>query len=564
MSGRSGPVSEGRGWLRQSTRYVAPLLAGDLPHEISLTALGDLLRTSESIELRAELHRIPPTQALEMLQRAQTVAGAELARGGDGPGVRTAELEIEAASADELGRRIAQREQDLWKAGLQFACYGATPLAAERLRDALVRRLASLGFRSRVPTYQAAAAAAPADLSGSQPRPNGYWHTLHTDGVAAFYPFGDETIAEPGGILVGLQLDDATPIFLDRWAHSSYSWGLFGTTGAGKSFAAMLFALRTRWMHPESTIVILDPLGEFGDFAEAAGGSVLTIGDERGPRLNPLDPATTGGDRTEKAGRVGSILTALFPSLRDEEVATLDAAVNRLYEAGPEIPTFGDLIEQIPTDFASGRLRTLLEVFQSGSLRYLNGPTTVPTERYPVVVDLRGVDEAHLPFHLAYLLDWAYGQLRERVGPKLLVIDEAHLLARQASTAAYIDRIVRHVRHFDAGVLLLSQSPEDFLGNESGRSLLRNLRATLLLRLAHVSETVREFYGITEEEAKWLTRARLPREAGYSEALLRVGEAHVPLGVVASTPEYEFLTAQLGRERPERRPGPRAPAGDRA
>jgi type IV secretory pathway VirB4 component len=394
----------------------------------------------------------------------------------------------------------------------------------------------------------------PPDLSATEPRPSGYWHTLPTDGVASLFPFGDETLVEPGGALLGLALFDASPVFLDRWSHGSYSWGLFGTTGAGKSFAAALTLLRTRWLRPEVSIAILDPLGEYTAFVEALGGSVVHAADGVGGRLNPLDPVTTQGDRREKAARVGTMLRALFPSLRDEEAAELDAAISQLYERGPAIPTFRDLRERVlELTGPATRLSALLEVFRSGSLRSLDGPTTArPTE--PVVsVDFRGVPDDQLPFHLTYVLDWAYGRLAGGGGKKLLLVDEAHLLARHGATVEFLDRVVRHVRHFDAGVLIVSQSPEDFLLRPAGRSLLRNLYATGFLRLPEVSAEARAFFGLTNAEAEWLPRARLPREAGYSESLWRVGELHLPLAIVASTPEFEFLETTLGHV------GPRSP-----
>src|SRR5208282_523002 len=156
----------------------------------------------------------------------------------------------------------------------------------------------------------------------------------------------------------------------------------------------------------------------------------------------------------------------------------------------------------------------------------------------------------------AYVLDWAYGRMRERPGPKLVVVDEAHLLVRHPPTAEFLDRVVRHVRHYEAGLLLLTQSPEDFLVLPSGRSTLRNLYATAFLRLPEVSSTAREFFGLTSSEAEWLPKARLPRTAGYSESLWRVGDLHLPLALVASTPEYELLNATLGKGRT-----PRSPAG---
>jgi hypothetical protein len=103
------------------------------------------------------------------------------------------------------------------------------------------------------------------------------------------------------------------------------------------------------------------------------------------------------------------------------------------------------------------------------------------------------------------------------------------------------------VRHFNAGVVVLSQNPDDFLASASGRSLLRNLYAVVLLRLPEVSAPTREFFGLTGPEAEWLPNARLPAEHGYAESLWRIGPLHLPLAIVASTPEFEFLTGAFDR-----------------
>jgi hypothetical protein len=546
---QSGPRRrEGSAWFARSGRVEAPFVVPQLPPEVPFGFLGRLLPTTLRGEVRLQVHRVPPERALTLLDQARAVASAELVSGGSEPGARPAELEREADSAADLARRVAAREQELWRVGLSVHALAATPSRADRLRAELIRRFRATGFRPRIPTYEAAPAAGTPDLTGTERRPSGYWHTLHSDGVAAFFPFVDESVTEPGGILVGLLLDDASPVFLDRWAHASYSWGVFGATGSGKSFFTALTVLRSLWMRPDLEVVILDPLGEFAGLADALGGRVVALADERGGRWNPLDPATTGGDRVEKAGRVGAILRALFPSLLDEEVATLDAALRRLYDQGPEVPELSDLIDEVArSPGATGRLGALLEVFRSGSLRHLDGPSTITWGPGLTVVSLLGVPDGHLPFHLAYLLDAVYGRMRARPGPKLLVLDEAHLLARDPATGAYLDRLVRHLRHYDTGVLVVSQNPDDFLGNDQGRSLLRNLRATFLLRLAEVSPSASAFFQLTGSETDWLPRARLPREAGYSEALLRFGPAHLPLALIASTPEYELLRGALGR-----------------
>jgi len=541
------PRREGAGWFSRAGRIDAPFVLPHLPSEVPFGFLGRLVPTTLRGEVRIQVHRIPPERALTLLDQARAVASAELLAGDSEPGARPVELEREAESANEIARRIAAREQELWRVGLSVHALGPNPTRADRVRAELVRRFRAAGFRPRIPVYEAAPATGTPDLTGTERRPAGYWHTLHSDGVAAFFPFVDETVTEPGGVLVGLLLDDASPVFLDRWAHASHSWGVFGATGSGKSFFTALTLLRSAWMRPELDIIVLDPLGEFVGLARRLGGRVVSVADDRDGRWNPLDPSTTGGDRVEKAGRVGAILRALFPSLLDEEVAVLDTALRRLYDRGPEAPELSDLIEEVArTPAGTARLGSLLEVFRSGSLRHLDGPTTLSWEPGFTVVSLLGVPEGHLPFHLAYLLDAVYGRVRARPGPKLVVLDEAHLLARDPTTGAYLDRLVRHLRHYQTGVLVASQNPDDFLGTEPGRSLLRNLRATFLLRLAEVSAATGSFFQLTAAETEWLPRARLPKETGYSEALLRFGPAHLPLALIASTPEFELLQGALG------------------
>jgi len=541
---RWGPSAEDATTERVGQRYRAPLLLRELPPEVAFGFLERVLPTTEPVDLYLELHRIPPDRAIEMVDRALSVAEVELTE--PGRGAEASRLEVERDSSHDLGLAIARRSQELWRVGIAFVATASGRVRVEAVRARLSDRLQALGFRPRIPRYEVSNALRPADPDLPGPRPGGYWHTLPSDGVASLFPFGDETVLEPGGILVGLALSDASPVFLDRWSHPSHSWGIFGTTGSGKSFAAALYLLRSRWVRPELDLLVLDPLGEFGSLVRTLGGEVVRLADPASGRLNPLDPVTTGGDRREKASRVAASLRALFPSLRDEEAARLDAAIMRLYDSGPTVPTFDDLLATLDQDpDRGGRLGILLEVFRSGSLRSLNGPTTIRTEASPLSFDLSGVAAEHRAFHLTYLLDWAYGRLRQRTGPKLILVDEAHLLTHQGPTAEFLDQVVRHLRHFNAGLLLLSQNPDDFLTTPAGRSTLRNLYATALLHLPEVSSQASTFFGLTGAEAGWLPKARLPRTAGYSESLWRVADLHLPLAIVASTPEFEFLSRTL-------------------
>lgn len=548
-AGRPGlSAVEGPTWMWKAGRFRTPVLIRTFPTEVPFGFLGGVAPTSAAVELRVEISPMSDAQADSLLRRISvngeaTVASAgSLAEGSEG------EQEVERSR--ELARAVRTGEQRLWRVGLGFAALGGSERASAREAGALLGRLRALGFRAGIPRFEAGPSDGPGRTFAPLDRPMDWFHTLPTDGLAAMFPFADESVVEPDGVLVGLLLDDAAPIVLDRWHHASHSWGLFGTTGAGKTFASGLLLARSRWTTPGLHAVLLDPLGELEGLASALGGEVVRL-EDREAIVNPLDPATTRGDLRAKAGRVSAMLRAVYPSLTDEEAAALDGALGRLY-AGPadQTPTWSALRDQVRQAASAGRLGTLLEPFCSGSFASSATGRSIDWGAPILDLSLRGVPEAHRAFHLTYLLDALLERLRKSTGPTLLIVDEAHHLLQHGFVAEFFERAVREMRHYRAGALLLSQSPDDFLTTASGRVLLGNLRASLLFRLDPVSPAAKEFYGLTEAEAEWLRRARLPAEAGYSEALLRLGHAHLPIAVVASTAEYEFLRAAFAGERP--------------
>ena len=272
---------EGSSWVRVGRRFLAPLLVRQFPPEVPFGFLGRVVPTQADVDLTLEAHRLPAERALEVARGAQAVAEAELAAGAAGSS--TAELELERDAAESLGREVARRAQELWRVGLRCVATGSSRVRAESERLRLAERFAQFGFRTRVPRFESAEALAPSSLLGSEPRPDGYWQTLPTDGVAALFPFADETVLESAGILVGLSLATASPVFLDRWGHASHSWAIFGTTGSGKSFAGALTLLRTRWVASRDR----DP-------------------DHRpSRRVRPICPGSRGSGRTPRRGRRG-------------------------------------------------------------------------------------------------------------------------------------------------------------------------------------------------------------------------------------------------------------------
>ena len=65
-------------------------------------------------------------------------------------------------------------------------------------------------------------------------------------------------LGERTDLLLGLSLDDASPIFFDPFGMSPRILGIVGDAGAGKTFTARLIQLRARWTCPRDVVEVAD------------------------------------------------------------------------------------------------------------------------------------------------------------------------------------------------------------------------------------------------------------------------------------------------------------------
>lgn len=540
---REGPEAILRGPFR-----IDPLVVRRFPRELVVPDLRPAGRTDLPLRTVLRLHRVGTGEALRRVRLERSHIEAELASITSEGDARAATLRQEARAAQRLEEGLVGRDTHLWDVVLGFLARGRRGVKVDLPARELSEALGWRGYQFESPRHRAfplARALAPA--SGLEP---GLSHALTTEALAALLPLWEDRLEEQNGVLAGLHLDQGTPLFWDRFSHPSHSSAIFGQTGAGKSYASALGFLRLRWARPDVSLFVLDPLGGLAEVVGALGGTVYRAGRSE-LSLNPLDPATTGGDTRAKCARVGTMLRALLPSLADEEVALIDTALSGLYAERPKglTPTLGDLVGALGRcSPRPERLLTLLGPALQGSIAPLNCSTTLDLSARLLAFDLSSIEGAELPFWMTLLLDAVYAQIRLRDGPKLIILDEAHYLARATSTAAFLDHLVRHLRHHRAGLELLSQNPEDFLKDDAGRSVLLNLDTFLLLRLRDGGRDVARLLGLSSQEVELLRNVALPGEAGYSGGLLRTGPAHLPVAVVSSDPEHEFLKAAFSRE----------------
>ena len=539
--------------------YRVPLLLHRYPREIPVPALGPVGRTDQRVVSVLRLRVVPTEEAQRDIRAERSSVEAELASIKAEGDPRLAVLRQEAQAIAELEESLVSRSTRLWNAMVGFVVNGRTRTECREHSGRLQKDLSWLGFRLMDQEFRVAPLLAA--LGPNAPLPVPLTHPQTDDSLAALLPLWEDRLDETEGILLGLHAMEGSPLFWQRFSHTSHSSAIFGQTGSGKTYASALGWMRLRYRFPDLSVFVLDPLGGLCNVVRTLGGTVYRAGTEE-VTINPLDPATTGGDRRTKTSTVLTQFRALFPSISDEELAIVDTTLTSLYEGRPagEPPLLEDLYDALEQESRTpARLLLLLRPAIEGSLRHLNFPTQVDLNGRLLGFDLSDITPGEMPFYLTLLLDYVYGEIRRRDGLKLLVVDEAHYLSRTPRIACFLDYLVRHVRHFGAGLELLSQNPEDFLGSQESRSVLLNLDSILMLRLRDGGEGVASLLGLTDAECDWLRRTSLPSDAGFSEGIFRTGSLHLPVALVSTKEEHRTLLRAFSEER--NRGGARSTSG---
>lgn len=101
------------------------------------------------------------------------------------------------------------------------------------------------------------------------------------------FPFIEPTRVQATGVLLGFHHTTSSPVIVDRFELSGHNALISGKIGSGKSYLAKLMMWRRLMMDPETELMIVDPVGGFGDMVEAIGGQVIEI--DSGTIINPLE-----------------------------------------------------------------------------------------------------------------------------------------------------------------------------------------------------------------------------------------------------------------------------------
>ena len=184
----------------------------------------------------------------------------------------------------------------------------------------------------------------------------------------------------------------------------------------------------------------------------------------------------------------------------------------------------------------AARLRPFVDGAFSG---LFDGPTTTTPVGHLVVWSLRALPEELKTIGTLLTLDAIWQRVSDPAlrRPRMVVVDEAWLLMREPTGAAFLLRAAKAGRKHWAGLTVATQDTADLLGCELGKAVVANAATQILLRQApQAIDEVTAAFGLSAGERAFLLSAE------QGDALLCAGAHRAAFRAIASPVEHALVT----------------------
>lgn len=537
-----GNALAGGGLLRLGEHHQVVLTVLQLPAVLSAGAALDAVIRARCAGL-ISLHLLPvaPANARRELHRREASLRYATRRGAD-----PVASEMALQETTEVLAGLAERTLTPLRIALSVAVEHAEAPVAEAAAERVAAGLSAAGLRVTtvtVPGLFPLYAVAPGCW------PCGRSVILTTDTVAQrLIPCLGTPFSDAGEPLAGVNLLTGSPAHISVFRRANHNLVVLGSSGAGKSVTAK--TLLARHVMEGAAALIIDPDSEYRPLTAALGGDYVELGDDA---LNPM--AVTAGVAPDAGASLALPILSVMAGdekglrqgrpirrLADEDQGWLHGELVELLRerGGHRQPLLGEVVEHLDAVVRralSEREKERCRVIAARLRRYTQGeraavfnrPSTVALDGRVTAVGLRRVAMtygADLTVALAIVLSTVLASLRERRQRLIVVVDEAHRVTVDPDAGEVLAQLVRQARKHGAGVWMLSQQVEDFVGTDLGRTLAATAASRVVLATEEaVLPAVREVFGLQGHEVAAISPGRPGRGlllAGGERAVIDV------------------------------------------
>jgi type IV secretory pathway VirB4 component len=553
------------GYIRIGKRYAKTIYVYGYPRQVFTGWLSPIINLDEIIDTSLYIYPVESRVVLDNLKRKVGQLEASYTINQEKGRVRDPGLEAAIQDAEELRDKLQVGEERFFRFGLYLTMYANS-----------IDELTQVGRKIEGIFGQSLIYSKPATLQMEQgfntTTPLGsdqmqISRNMNTGALSTSFPFTSSDLSRNEGILYGLNRHNNGLVLFDRFSLENANMVVFAKSGAGKSFAIKLEALRSLMMGVE--VIVIDPEDEYRSLSNAVGGSYLRLSLASQTRINPFDlPRVFDQEEADNAlqaniitlhgllrlmmggATVNSTTGATLSSpLTPAEDADMDVAIINTYaragiskdplthSATP--PTMNDLYNTLASMTGNGpSLAQRLRKYTTGTFSGIfSEQSNVQLDNPFLVFNIRDLEDELRPVGMYIVLNYIWNKVKSDKRKRMLIIDEAWQLMKYDDSAAFMFSLAKRARKYYLGLTTISQDVEDFLSNKMGRAVVANSSLQLLLKQAPSAiDIVADTFKLTSEEKNRLSQFPV------GEGLFFAGLNHVVIRILASETESQLIS----------------------
>ncbi len=539
------------GFIRIGSRFARTLFVYAYPRSLFTGWLSPIINMDEVIDISLSIEPVESRIVLDNLKKKVGQLEANYSINAEKGKVRDPGLEASISDAEELRDKLQVGEDRFFRLGLYVTVYGDT---LEDLEEIVKKIESTFGTSliytkpSTIQMEQGFTSTLPLGSDLLQVKRN-----MDTGAISTTFPFTTANLSNEEGILYGINRHNNGLVLFDRFSLENANMTVFAKSGAGKSFAVKLEALRSLMFGTE--VIVIDPENEYRTLCEAVGGSFLHLSLTSETHVNPFDiPRAVDSEEADNALQANIImlhglLRLMMGEMSPAEESDLDIAlINTYAQKGitndplthtAEPPVMIDLYNTLNEMGGNGpalaaRLRRFTEGTFSG---IFSQPSNVTLDNQLVVFNIRDLEDELRPIGMYIVLNYIWNKVKSEKKKRILIVDEAWQMMQYQDSAMFMFSIAKRARKYFLGLTTISQDVEDFLSTRLGRAIVNNSSLQLLLKQNPAAvDIVADTFKLTSEEKKRLSQFPV------GEGLFFAGLSHIILRIIASPTEEELIT----------------------
>lgn len=556
-------------YFQIGTRFARTFYVFGYPRSLYTGWLSSLINVDEVIDLSMFIYPVESQVVLENLRKKVSQLEAGIQIDAEKGRVRDPGKQATIMDAEEIRDKLQVGEERFFRFGFYFTLYASSLDELEFITHKVESLLGQQLVYSKAATSQqeqGLTSTVPQFTDQLQIRRN-----MSTGALSTSFPFTSADLSQDDGVLYGINMHNSGLVIFDRFSLENGNAVVFAKSGAGKSFAVKLEALRSMMFGTE--IVIIDPENEYQRMCESVGGAYVRLSLNSATRINPFDlPKVIDTEEADNALRSNLITLhgllrlmmggaqaqmaasqvsggAIAPALSPVEEADLDAALIETYaKAGitndplthnSPPPTIADLYDTLLHMGNTGpQLAQRLRKYTSGTFAGIfSQQSNIDINNQMVVFNIRDLEDELRPVAMYIVLNFIWNRTKADQKRRMLIVDEAWQLMKYEDSANFMFSLAKRARKYNLGITTISQDVEDFIASRMGRAIVANASMQLLLKQAPSAvNLLTEVFRLTSEESKRLTQFPI------GQGLFFAGQNHVHIQIIASPTETSLIT----------------------